>query len=1217
MIKNCLLVYTCLTSALLLQNCSSPGKQTKLNVQNGPIENSEKAGNDSSQNQVKDVNDLAPFNPEIGTQKYMPTSEAHAINPHVSDLLQEGVHSSANVVKDGADFKMEDEAATSELSPNYIPQLESHIDGTDQRMDVGGMLLEKKDKKYHISRIDFRANKTQFDTKAPQLAGHEPWEDIPNFVVITGQNGSGKSKLMEYIYEQLSLKEFAEKHLALYKKDVSNWQKTSAKTHTFKSDPKKTESFITNTYGENFIDLIEKYKVHKSLPTDTHPMFADLLKVIKGIEGGSISWPPKDPQARSNWLRKVSQFLYAANKNFASEADYINDPFRLLNDVCENYYMLSNSMYKKNNNFRKDQDDEKQKELEIQQVTGHRPPWIEINEILEKYGFKYKIWKDIKGQKNYRFKIGFEKENAILPELLSSGEKVILELLTQLYYFQNVSAEGKNPTKVKHVEIMLLDEPDKHLDPVLCKSMYEILYNEFVQKHGIQIFMITHRPDAVFFAPNNSVYTIGEHNRLRPDKVSAFKRMTKNIISQAVNQKSANSFLSEGALNVLEDINYVLTENEEDVKFYNIIYQKLQRRFPEAITGKTQLIFMPVGIKLDTMRKGLQALSLTCNNIKEEVSSLNKRIQDINTSPLNKLLKSLDQQLNVLVGHIDCGGGSDAIKKKVNKIPLYQGHYDEYGRVDGEKYLTELKDKNHNQNVFWGIIDNDNASRGKNATSAIGKVHALDAYSFENYLCMPLNLFYYLRKYCPEAYQMFNYEANEGITKNRLAQIFKCEDEAFEQGASSEEQLQQISDWVDKYLQGQLETQQKQMSEQIIEHVKGYEKLLPNIVSLTGDCLSSVYKKCQIFNEKNTDSLELMNGIKITCRKAFFTKRGHDLVGIMGQLMLWQSNEKTMESVLHSLQELLKSNEKNEKIFKGKLSEIVNTMVTPAGKEKQMKDRLFNSLERIPVNYLPKTLLNLIQRVQNSEPYLEQFEVNTQERSMSLRDGNLAELFNELRLAWKNSPLEAYKVVYCDAIYLTVKRENSYSKEALVARLNVSRSLRKEAVDKIDLIVADGLQGGEDRIYPGSLFQNCHDSTVKEATTKLEAFGNQWKAIYPEVVKTLINDRIPYYFTYLSFPHPLRKMIYATHSIESLNKKVRKATKNKQSLKKVDRLWDYIFVIILDEISPSCFQKLERGKGSREYKLSIGKDTIYITSLTVSNFFNFSAWLAIQPQASI
>ena len=53
-----------------------------------------------------------------------------------------------------------------------------------------------------------------------------------------------------------------------------------------------------------------------------------------------------------------------------------------------------------------------------------------------------------------------------------------------------------------------------------------------------------------------------------------------------------------------------------------------------------------------------------------------------------------------------------------------------------------------------------------------------------------------------------------------------------------------------------------------------------------------------------------------------------------------------------------------------------------------------------------------------------------------------------------------------------------------------------------------------------------------------------------------------YYFSYLKFPPEVRKMIYTTNSIENLNKQIRKATRNKQSFEKEDRLLDYIFVVI-------------------------------------------------------
>jgi len=238
---------------------------------------------------------------------------------------------------------------------------------------------------------------------------------------------------------------------------------------------------------------------------------------------------------------------------------------------------------------------------------------------------------------------------------------------------------------------------------------------------------------------------------------------------------------------------------------------------------------------------------------------------------------------------------------------------------------------------------------------------------------------------------------------------------------------------------------------------------------------------------------------------------------------------------------------------------------------------------------------------------------------------NLAERFNELRTAWENSTLESYyKVIYCDAIFITVKRDNSYAKEPVHIMYGVREDNKRELLDlsinptessgswsealkklkdrgvvEVDLVVADGLPYLEDEVhkhFPASKFQKCvvhkirnllnktrpkdknemaqdlkevfenfdKDSSVAKAQDKINLFIEKWNKAYPEITKSFQNETIEYYFTYIHFPCNIRRMIYTTNSIESLNKKIRKATKNKQSFEKADRLLDYIFVIIKD-----------------------------------------------------
>jgi transposase-like protein len=238
---------------------------------------------------------------------------------------------------------------------------------------------------------------------------------------------------------------------------------------------------------------------------------------------------------------------------------------------------------------------------------------------------------------------------------------------------------------------------------------------------------------------------------------------------------------------------------------------------------------------------------------------------------------------------------------------------------------------------------------------------------------------------------------------------------------------------------------------------------------------------------------------------------------------------------------------------------------------------------------------------------------------------NLAEKFNEVRSAWENSKLEShYKVVYMDALYITVKRNDSYAKEPIhvvygvrndnkrellslfanptessTSWAEVLSGMKRRGVETIDLIVADGtpgLEGEVHKYFPGTNFQKCvihkmrnilnkarpkdkaeiaedlkyvfdnfdKDSSKEKAEIKLQTFADKWRKSYPDIAKMIENQQMEYYFTYIKFPCDIRRMIYTTNSIESLNKKIRKATKNKQSFEKPDRLLDYIFVIIKD-----------------------------------------------------
>lgn len=237
----------------------------------------------------------------------------------------------------------------------------------------------------------------------------------------------------------------------------------------------------------------------------------------------------------------------------------------------------------------------------------------------------------------------------------------------------------------------------------------------------------------------------------------------------------------------------------------------------------------------------------------------------------------------------------------------------------------------------------------------------------------------------------------------------------------------------------------------------------------------------------------------------------------------------------------------------------------------------------------------------------------------------MAKKFHKIRTSWEKSKLEKhYIAIFCDATFITVRRDDSYSKEAVYIAYGVRKDGRREiisldvfptesanvweevlknaksrGVETTDIVVADGLPGLENIIhglFPNAKFQKCvvhkqrqilnktrpkdkaemandlknvfnnfgENATKKHALEKLELFCSKWKSKYSRIGNYFNEGVKEYYFTYIDFPTEIRRMIYTTNSIENLNRIIKKATKNKLSFESPDTLLDYVFMVIKD-----------------------------------------------------
>ncbi len=208
---------------------------------------------------------------------------------------------------------------------------------------------------------------------------------------------------------------------------------------------------------------------------------------------------------------------------------------------------------------------------------------------------------------------------------------------------------------------------------------------------------------------------------------------------------------------------------------------------------------------------------------------------------------------------------------------------------------------------------------------------------------------------------------------------------------------------------------------------------------------------------------------------------------------------------------------------------------------------------------------------------------------------------NDELVAWRNRPLDrVYPVVFIDAIVVKIRDGAVANRPVYVVvgvNLNGERDvlglwvgtggegakqwlsylteLRNRGVADVFIICSDGLKGiGEaiEATWPQATHQTCvvhlvratlrytarkdwqkitpalraiyTSSTVDEAASRFDDFADEWGAKYPAVIR-LWRDSWERFIPFLAYDVEVRKVIYTTNMIESLNSRFRQATRRR------------------------------------------------------------------------
>ncbi|WP_419699702.1 AAA family ATPase [Mucilaginibacter sp. NFX135] len=468
--------------------------------------------------------------------------------------------------------------------------------------------------------------KINFTGKYKSLTSFES-DDLSNFTVITGKNGTGKSQLVYCINESLKpvsnqnteFKLSFNPHLTtvqvsdlLYKSNgpatIDIFKKKIGPYYTSFENIKKERKKLYNTLIESDVSLADFINFEQSqiiellrIP-DLKNFMENLLSENPPV---AIRFIPSKPENNLTELFKNSLKADITLFNILSQIkghkkkhidDLERDDF-FTTPILEKYIDSSdmfesqvetiffNYLKRRYDNDRLSYRNERFGETnavlnESEFETKFPAPWDLVNTILRENDIplKVKTYKIEDYSESIRIELNFQKEGVneiVLFDDLSSGEKVIiglvLKLFTQKYY----------ETDLKFPELIVLDEPDAYLHPEMSKLLIDVLYKSFVNKLGIRVIMTTHSPSTVALAPEDCIYEMANTpscSLKQISKDSALEILTGKIPTLSIDYRNHKQ---------------ILLESPTDVTYFQKLFNKVNAE--EKLTFKLYFISNEMG----------------------------------------------------------------------------------------------------------------------------------------------------------------------------------------------------------------------------------------------------------------------------------------------------------------------------------------------------------------------------------------------------------------------------------------------------------------------------------------------------------------------------------------------------------------------------------------------------------------------------------------------
>jgi AAA15 family ATPase/GTPase len=389
----------------------------------------------------------------------------------------------------------------------------------------------------------------KFEGKFKSITSFE-WNDIPKFIVITGPNGTGKSQLLELVYNTVIDKFGTSERVSITNEVIKSNEVTFLKGEWQLQNTKHVDLSTIQTYiNQQFQQFQQQTPIQR-----TNEQSVRRIDAFKDIQS-------KTGKSNKKQVTKEEFIEYFPEV-------FIEQESQLSQKIGEIFY-----------NYRLSEIELQAKGLSAENIKleiGEKP-WDVLREIIKESRLPFEI--NDPSSNGIRDSFQLRLKHTILNEEvnfndLSSGEKVLISLMFYLYNSQEKNIFPK---------LLLLDEPDAHLHPSMSQQFLNVIKNVLVDKFEVRVFMTTHSPSTVIFSPDDSLY---EMSRTEPR------------IQKAISKNHAVSLLTAGLVYVGEGTKYYLVEDKDDVSFYSYIYNQLT--LSGKISADIPLVFIPASTKVES-----------------------------------------------------------------------------------------------------------------------------------------------------------------------------------------------------------------------------------------------------------------------------------------------------------------------------------------------------------------------------------------------------------------------------------------------------------------------------------------------------------------------------------------------------------------------------------------------------------------------------------------